>query len=131
MVFSRAGGCNSLSDRYNGAARHMASRVVVAPSVPPQRLPVNLVRPGREQPQREHCVPGCGWWGRLHFRGLKVSLTLSATPFTCGSGCIACSVIASFLRFLLSIKVSKRPVLNRDVSYIRACLDVALGEKRV
>ncbi|CAI8958102.1 hypothetical protein EMIT0P176_70092 [Pseudomonas sp. IT-P176] len=22
-----------------------------------------LVRSGRKQPQREHCVPGCGWWG--------------------------------------------------------------------
>jgi len=27
---------------------------------------VNLVRSGRKQPQREHCVPGCGWWGCLH-----------------------------------------------------------------
>lgn len=36
---------------------------MVTPSVPPQRLPVNLVRSGRKQPQREHCVPGCGWWG--------------------------------------------------------------------
>ena len=39
---------------------------MVTPSVPPQRLPVNLVRAGRQQPQREHCVPGCGWWGCLH-----------------------------------------------------------------
>ena len=39
---------------------------MVTPSVPPQRLPVNLVRSGRKQPQREHCVPGCGWWGCLH-----------------------------------------------------------------
>ncbi len=41
---------------------------MVALSVPPQRLPVNLVRSGRKQPQREHRVPGCGWRGRLHFR---------------------------------------------------------------
>jgi len=34
---------------------------MVTLSVPPQRLPVNLVRAGRQQPQREHCVPGCGW----------------------------------------------------------------------
>jgi len=26
----------------------------------------HLVRSGRKQPQREHCVPGCGWWGCLH-----------------------------------------------------------------
>jgi len=59
-------GCNFLPDRYNGAARRQAGVVMVTPSVPPQRLPVNLVRSGRKQPQREHCVPGCGWWGCLH-----------------------------------------------------------------
>jgi hypothetical protein len=62
----RRNGCNFVSDRYNGAARRQVSVVMVTPSVPPQRLPVNLVRSGRKQPQREHCVPGCGWWGCLH-----------------------------------------------------------------
>jgi len=41
---------------------------MVALPVPPQRLPVNLVRSGRKQPQREHCVPGCGWQGCLHLQ---------------------------------------------------------------
>ncbi|CAI8946164.1 hypothetical protein EMIT0P258_60093 [Pseudomonas sp. IT-P258] len=47
------------------------SVVMVTPSVPPQRLPVNLVRAGRQQPQREHCVPGCGWWG-YHLNAMRV-----------------------------------------------------------
>jgi len=63
---STPSGCNFSLSRYNGAARRQAGVVMVTPSVPPQRLPVNLVRSGRKQPQREHCVPGCGWWGCLH-----------------------------------------------------------------
>jgi len=56
---------------------------MVALPVPPQRLPVNLVRSGRKQPQREHRVPGCGWWGCLHLqaqfnRGLAVEKSLSS-----------------------------------------------------
>lgn len=62
-IFIRSNGCKLAQDRYNGAARQLVSVVMVTPSVPPQRLPVNLVRAGRQQPQREHCVPGCGWWG--------------------------------------------------------------------
>ncbi len=34
---------------------------MVAASVSSQRKAVNPVRPGREQPQRLTCVPGCGW----------------------------------------------------------------------
>ena len=62
-IFIQTSGCKLAPDRYNGAARQLVSVVMVTPSVPPQRLPVNLVRSGRKQPQREHCVPGCGWWG--------------------------------------------------------------------
>ena len=81
MIFSQGKGCNFVQDRYNGAVRHMTSRVVVAPSVPPQRLPVNLVRSGRKQPQREHCVPGCGWWGCLHLRrSSSLNRSLSGGP---------------------------------------------------
>src|SRR3546814_14511877 len=52
--------------RISDWSSDVCSSDLVTPSVPPQRLPVNLVRSGRKQPQREHCVPGCGWWGCLH-----------------------------------------------------------------
>ena len=82
MVFSRYRGCNFASDRYNGPARCQASVVMVTPSVPPQRLPVNLVRSGRKQPQREHCVPGCGWWG-YHLNALLLPLGQSPAHPLC------------------------------------------------
>jgi len=43
------------------AARRQAGLSWWALPVPPQRSAVNPVRPGREQPQRWNCVPGCGW----------------------------------------------------------------------
>jgi hypothetical protein len=46
------GGCKLLPRRYNGAVCCKADVVMVALPVPPQRLTVNPVRPGREQPQR-------------------------------------------------------------------------------
>ena len=39
----------------------------------PSMLACHLVRSGRKQPQREHCVPGCGWWGCLHFKKSSIA----------------------------------------------------------
>jgi len=46
----------------------------------PNMLACHLVRSGRKQPQREHCVPGCGWWGCLHNAPPCITPSVS-TPF--------------------------------------------------
>ena len=44
---------------------------------------MNLVRPGREQPQRSTHVPGCGWWGHLHFWGSAYIYWVLCKPKRC------------------------------------------------